>query len=63
MGLLGVDTSLAPKITEEFEYLILHQINGVSYNGDYAEFQPQSLGFDSLCPSQIKCLLYIVDIL
>ncbi|QPI14629.1 hypothetical protein GECvBMG_gp085c [Salmonella phage GEC_vB_MG] len=26
MGLLGVDTSLAPRISEEFESLILHQI-------------------------------------
>lgn len=26
MGLLGVDTSLAPRIAEEFESLILHQI-------------------------------------
>ncbi|QXL90325.1 hypothetical protein [Salmonella phage NINP13076] len=26
MGLLGVDTSLAPRITEEFESLILHQM-------------------------------------
>ena len=29
MALLGVDTSLAPRISEEFESLILHQIISV----------------------------------
>ena len=43
MGLLGVDTSLAPRISEEFESLILHQIRGSMARTDILERRDEIL--------------------
>lgn len=46
MGLPGVDTSLAPRIPEEFESLILHQTNAWVTNpgGQETASKPVSSG-------------------